>query len=87
MEVAYLRKFQKDLLPLPTLTKEQVKKAILSCKEAYTVWDIPSIKKLKGHSSAYRIRIGDYRIGVYVENSTIEFVRVVHRKDIYKFFP
>lgn len=35
----------------------------------------------------YRIRIGDYRIGIFVEGKTVEFARVVHRKDIYQQFP
>lgn len=49
--------------------------------------EIPNIKKLKGHKSAYRIRIGDYRLGFFFENTTIIFARFVHRKDIYKIFP
>lgn len=43
--------------------------------------------KLEGYKIAYRIKLGDYRIGVFIEDETIEFVRFVHRKDIYKKFP
>ena len=42
---------------------------------------------MEGFKNAYRIKIGDYRIGVFIEEDTIEFVRFVHRKDIYKKFP
>ncbi|MDD2983398.1 MAG: hypothetical protein PHQ74_08415 [Crocinitomicaceae bacterium] len=38
-------------------------------------------------TSFYRFKIGDYRIGVELENDTINFVIVSHRKDIYKVFP
>ena len=49
--------------------------------------EIPNTKKLKAHKSAYRTRIGDYRLGFFYENTTITIARFVHRKDIYKIFP
>lgn len=49
--------------------------------------DIPNCKKLKGSTTAYRIRIGDYRAGFFYENGTIYFSRFIHRKEIYKVFP
>jgi mRNA interferase RelE/StbE len=49
--------------------------------------DIPNCKKLKGSSTAYRIRIGDYRAGFFYENGTIYFSRFIHRKEIYSMFP
>ncbi|MBP1468695.1 type II toxin-antitoxin system RelE/ParE family toxin [Candidatus Chloroploca sp. M-50] len=35
----------------------------------------------------YRIRIGDYRLGLFVEDDTITVVRFLHRRDIYRYFP
>ncbi|MBW7867300.1 MAG: type II toxin-antitoxin system RelE/ParE family toxin [Brumimicrobium sp.] len=49
--------------------------------------DIPNCKKMKGSSNAYRIRMGEYRIGFFLQNNTVEFVRFLHRKDIYNVFP
>ena len=49
--------------------------------------DIPNLKKLKGFEDAYRIRISDYRIGLFIIDNTTVFARFLHRKDIYKFFP
>ena len=40
--------------------------------------EISGIKKLKGHKSAYRIRIGDYRIGLFYEKNHVELARIVH---------
>ncbi len=31
--------------------------------------------------------MGEYRIGFFFENETIELVRVLGRKEIYKYFP
>ena len=49
--------------------------------------DIWSFSKLSGHDAYYRIRVGDYRIGVEVAEDVIIFVRILHRKDIYRYFP
>ncbi|HEY4721787.1 MAG TPA: type II toxin-antitoxin system RelE/ParE family toxin [Anaerolineae bacterium] len=46
-----------------------------------------NIKKLQGGTNYYRIRVGDYRVGLVVESDTVTFVRFLHRKDIYRYFP
>jgi mRNA interferase RelE/StbE len=43
--------------------------------------------KLRGGGNYYRIRVGDYRIGLIVEGAAVTFVRLLHRKDIYRYFP
>jgi mRNA interferase RelE/StbE len=45
------------------------------------------IKKLKGHDSFYRIKIGDYRIGFEMVNEELILTRILHRKTIYRYFP
>ena len=42
---------------------------------------------MKGFKNAFRIRVGDYRIGVLIEKDTIKFGRIALRKDIYDIFP
>lgn len=49
--------------------------------------EIKNLKKMKGHKIAYRIKIGTYRIGVFIENENVTFSKIAHRKDIYKNFP
>jgi len=49
--------------------------------------DVPNIKKLKGHPSAFRYRKGKYRIGFYLKNDTIEFAAFDNRGKIYNRFP
>jgi mRNA interferase RelE/StbE len=64
-----------------------VRQAILDV-EAATNWsDIPSIKKIKGANNAFRIRVEDHRVGLFIENDLAEFVRVLTRRDIYRKFP
>ena len=35
----------------------------------------------------YRLKLGDYRIGLALENDIVVFVRFLDRKDIHKYFP
>lgn len=65
---------------------ENILAAIENVEVAHSQQDIRELKRLKG-ARAYRIRIGDYRIGVLIENDTIEFISVGHRKEFYKSFP
>ena len=88
MNVEFLEQFSKDV---DEVSFKSVRNRILSLirkiEAADDLAEIPNVKRLKGHKSAYRIRIGDYRIGVFVESGTLTFARVVNRKDIYRFFP
>ena len=49
--------------------------------------DIPNLRKLAGAAQHYRLRLGDYRLGLTIEGDVATFVRCLHRKDIYRYFP
>ena len=88
MKVEFLKKFSKDLDDVRTKSaKESVIRIIELMEVVDSLEKIPNIKKLKGHRSAYRVRVGDYRLGFFLENSTILLARFLHRKDIYRIFP
>jgi mRNA interferase RelE/StbE len=88
MKVEFLKKFSKDLDNIKTKSvKQSVIRLIELMEEVDALDKIPNTKKLKGHRSAYRTRVGDYRAGFFFENSTILLARFLHRKDIYKIFP
>lgn len=65
----------------------EVVKAIKNVEDSTSRSQIKGLKKLKGCKNAFRIKIGDYRIGIFIERNNVEFARVIHRKDIYKIFP
>ena len=52
-----------------------------------SISEIRNMEKLRGHEFAYRIRIGKYRIGVFIKNDIVEFSTFDHRSKIYKIFP
>ena len=88
MKVEFLKRFSKDIDELTVKSvKSALKKVIESIESANTLTDIPNTKKLQGHRTAYRIRVGDHRLGFFYENKTIILARFVNRKDIYKLFP
>jgi mRNA interferase RelE/StbE len=81
------KSFQKDALKLPAPVQAQLAKLIDNLSRTSKLSELSTCKKLTGFKSAYRMRMGAYRIGFIFENETIELVRVLGRKEIYKYFP
>lgn len=76
------KKAEKDFLNLPKETRDRISKVITSLES-----DFPptNTKKLKTPFDGYRIRVGDYRILLTVEEKQIVIYSIKHRKDAYKF--
>ncbi|MDO8929235.1 MAG: type II toxin-antitoxin system RelE/ParE family toxin [Bacteroidota bacterium] len=88
MKTEFLKQFYKDLDKITLQsTLDDINSSIINVEEAVSVREITNLKKLTGYKNAYRIKIGNYRIGVFIENNIVEFARVIHRKDIYRVFP
>jgi len=88
MKTVFLAKFIKDIEKIRSqAVKEAVAEVIEQVESSVNLDDIANLKKLKGYKDAYRIRIGEYRIGGGIEGETVEFARVVHRREIYRSFP
>jgi mRNA interferase RelE/StbE len=88
MKVIFLNSFKKDLIKISNVKlKAQIKAVIVAVESAESLAALPNVKKIQGYPAAYRIRIGDYRLGLYLENGQIEMARLVKRNDIYKVFP
>lgn len=64
-----------------------IAEAIKNVDNAKNTNEIDNLKKLVGYKTYSRIKIKDYRIGLNIEDDIVYFVRFLHRKDIYKFFP
>lgn len=90
MEVSFKPSFVRDFKKLPRDVKEKVRQICLASfpsldnLKQFSEYDL---KILKGFHGYYRIRIREYRIGLKEENNEVVFMRVKHRKDIYKVFP
>ena len=88
MKVDFRKSFLRDLKRVKETTiRKQVRETIQSVEQAQSLQEISDLKKLKYGDRYYRIRIGDYRLGLALEYDTLVFVRFLHRKDLYKYFP
>jgi mRNA interferase RelE/StbE len=86
--VAFRSSFVRDLKKLKDAdVRSRVREVISAVEEANSLADLPGVKKMSGSSGFYRIRIGSHRIGLAVEGEEVEFVRMLDRKDIYRYFP
>lgn len=88
MNVSFRSSFARDLdrISDKSLLK-RVKEVIESVEHAKSISDLPNLKKLKSSKNYYRLRIGDYRIGLAIEDEVLVFVRFLNRKEIYRYFP
>ncbi len=99
MKIDYSKKFLKDLKKLKKADRLIYKNILEFCfnelPDYKLISDIPNSKKLRNYNDYYRIKIGDYRIGFKrlskvketKKHAKIQLLRVLHRKDIYKYFP
>ncbi|MDP3297650.1 MAG: type II toxin-antitoxin system RelE/ParE family toxin [Thermodesulfovibrionia bacterium] len=51
--------------------------------------DIKGLEKLVGYEKSYKVRFGDYCVGIEIdiESKVIECCRALHRKEIYRYYP
>jgi len=88
VKTLYKRTFIRDLSSLPEQVKEKIQAIVFNeIPNMQDISQISGLKKIRGHKRYYRIKIGDYRIGIEIRENTIVFMRVLHRKDIYRYFP
>lgn len=88
MRIRFLKSFDQDLDKVTDLSLlRKVQETIRIVKNATNLMEIPNIKKLKSKKNYYRIRIGDYRLGISLENNEVTFIRIRHRREIYRKFP
>lgn len=89
MNTAYKKSFSKDLKRHAKNQKllDLIKEIILEVEAANKITDIDNLKKLRAEGKYYRIRSGDYRIGLIIDGETVTFIRALHRSEIYRYFP
>ena len=89
MQVEYRQLFLKDLKKLKKqpIYKRIFEIAFATIPLADNLEVVSNIKAMKGYSNRYRIRIGDYRIGIEIQGDQVEMMRVLHRREFYRYFP
>ncbi len=88
MKVEFRESFLRDLKKIKDKKiRKEVKRIIDELESGFSQYNIKEIKKITGYKDLYRIKMGDYRIGIKKDKERLIFVRILHRKDIYRYFP
>ena len=89
MKVEYRQLFLKDL---KKLKKQPIYHQIYdltfsTLPKVNSLQEIPNLKALVGTYNRYRIRIGNYRLGIELNGNTLELCQILHRREFYRYFP
>ncbi len=88
MKVNYNKKFLKQLAELPKNQQAKIEQFVFEqLPNAVSLSSLGNIEKMQDYDGFYKIRFGLYRLGLQLENDTVIIKTVMHRKEIYKFFP
>jgi mRNA interferase RelE/StbE len=88
VELEFRDSFLKDVKRIKeTAVKKKIAAVISDVQLAASLLDLKNVKKLEGSNTYYRIRVGDYRVGIKLQDKTLIFMRCLNRKDIYRYFP
>ena len=88
MNIEFRKSFERDLRDIDDAALlQKIQTAIEAIEIALSPSEIPNLKKMKGKGSYYRIHIGEYRMGLMLIKDTFIVVRVLPRKEIYRYFP
>ena len=89
MKVLYSKALERDIESIApnTAIKKRLLELIEKLKAIGSVEELTGLKKIEGYKSYYRLRIGDYRLGIKLSGDCIELIRFLHRREIYRRFP
>lgn len=89
MQLSFKKKFLKQLAELPADTRADIERFVfVELPQCRSLADAGIIEKMRGYDGYYKARFGSYRVGMKLESDGTVVVRLVmHRKEIYRFFP
>ncbi len=72
MEVRYSKKFLKQLAGIPSDTRSKVEAFVFNDIVAATsIAELGKVEKMQGYEGFYKVRFGQYRLGLVIENGVI----------------
>jgi mRNA interferase RelE/StbE len=88
LKVEFRESFLKDLKRIrDKKLRGRIREVIELVEQAPTLEEAGDVQKLRSSGAYHRIRVGDYRLGLLQQGDTVIFVRALHRKDEYRYFP
>jgi len=88
-KVEYTKTFLKELAQLPKEIQSRGEEIAFKELPSENPFEIGYVEQMTGYRDKYKIRIGNYRMGITVikNEKLIICQRIAHRKDIYRVFP
>ena len=88
MEVEYRSSFTQDLRKIRSAElRQRVRRRIEELEAASTITEIRGVRRMTGVEDHYRIRVGEYRLGIAIDGNVVILLRFLHRSEIYRVFP
>ena len=88
MTVEFRASFLRDLKAIRDADLlARIQASVEVVEQAEKLLDVPNVIRMQGGGSYYRLRVGDYRLGLSVTGDAVTFVRCLDRSEIYKSFP
>ena len=69
-QVEYTKKFLKELADLSVEIQSRVEHIVFQEPESENPFELGYLEKLKGYGDKYKIRVGDYPIGITLDQAT-----------------
>ena len=87
MKVKFEESFEKDLRKIDDRKVLRKLKVVIEEVKAAETASVKNLKKLRGYETFYRIKLGNYRIGIEIIDAEFIFTRFLHRREVYRYFP
>jgi mRNA interferase RelE/StbE len=89
MDIEFSKSFEKQTSQIKDKALLiRLSKLIKRIMECHSLNEIPNLKPMVGYTGFYRIRLGEYRIGISMEDKTVWFLFFGKRdENTYKRFP
>lgn len=88
MKVEYRSSFLKDIKKIQSKnTLNLIKSVIENCKSASNIGEINHCEALQSRGKFFKLKYGQYRFGVFIDNGIVEFLKFGTRQNFYDDFP
>lgn len=82
------RQFSRDVRRLgPGQIRHRLDRTIQELIDSADISAVSGVRRLRAEGQHYRIRVGDYRLGITMDGETAVLRRFLPRGEIYRYFP
>lgn len=88
MEVRFDARFSRDIRRMRSPQDiRRLRRKIEELEAAPDLSSVSNVVRMEGWENRYRIRIGDYRLGIELDGEAAILQRFGHRREFYRGFP